>query len=82
VGWVYNVRAHPQITLRQGQRTEVIRAEEVPPEVAGPVLKQYAGQVRITAPYFDARAKDPVAEFVQEARQHPVFRLDGTPPAA
>jgi len=56
VGWVYNVRAHPQITLRQGQRTEVVRAEEVPPEVAGPVLKQYVGQVRITAPYFDARA--------------------------
>ena len=82
VGWVYNFRDHTKITLRKGQRTEVIRAEEVPPEVAGTVLKQYVGQVRITAPYFDARARDPVAEFVKEARQHPVFRLDDTPPAA
>jgi len=31
VGWVYNVRAHPQVTLRQGQRTEVARAEEAVP---------------------------------------------------
>ena len=36
VGWVYNVRAHPQITLRRGHQTEVTRAEEVPPEVADP----------------------------------------------
>ena len=82
VGWVYNVRAHPQITLQRGHQTDVVRAEEVPPEVAGPVLKRYLGQVRITAPYFDARAGDPAAEFVKEARQHPVFRLGDTPPAA
>jgi deazaflavin-dependent oxidoreductase (nitroreductase family) len=82
VGWVYNVRAHPQVTLRRGQRTEVVRAEEAEPEVAGPVLRQYLGQVRITAPYFDVRAQDPVAEFVNEARQHPVFQLMDTPPAA
>ena len=82
VGWVYNVRAHPQITLQRGRQTDVVRAEEVPPEVAGPVLKQYLGRVRVTAPYFDARSGDPVAEFVKEARQHPVFRLDDTPPAA
>jgi len=82
VGWVYNVRAHPQITLRRGQRTEVLEAEEAPPDVAGPVLKQYLGQVRVTAPYFDVRAQDPVTEFVNEARQHPVFRLVETPPAA
>jgi deazaflavin-dependent oxidoreductase (nitroreductase family) len=82
VGWVYNVRARPQITLRHGHQTDVVRAEEVPPEVAGPVLKRYLSQVRVTAPYFDARAKDPVTEFVQEARQHPVFRLGDTRPAA
>jgi hypothetical protein len=79
---VYNVRAHPQVTLRQGQRTEVLRAEEVPPEVAGPVLKQYLGRVRVTAPFFDARARDPEAAFVHEAARHPVFRLSGTPAAA
>ena len=82
VGWVYNVRAHPQITLRQGGRTEVVQAEEVPQEVAGPVLKQYLSQVRITAPFFDARARDPVREFIREARRHPVFRLSTRQPAA
>jgi hypothetical protein len=57
VGWVHNVRAHPQITLRRGGRTEVVRAGEVPPEVAGPVLKQYVTRVRVTAPYFDAKPR-------------------------
>jgi deazaflavin-dependent oxidoreductase (nitroreductase family) len=77
VGWVYNVRANPEITLQRGNRAETIRAEEVPPETAGPVLKQYLDQARITAPYFDVRVKDPVPAFVQEARRHPVFRLNG-----
>ena len=75
VGWVYNVRAHPQITLRRGSRTEVVQAEEVPPEVAGPVLKQYLSRARITAPFFDAQARDPVQAFIHEASRHPVFRL-------
>ena len=82
MGWVHNVRANPQIVLQRGRRTETVRAEDVPPETAGPVLRQYLNQVRITAPYFDARAKDPVPAFVQEARQHPVFRLTSTRLAA
>ena len=77
VGWVHNVRANPEITLQRGNRTETTRAEEVPPETAGPVLKQYLDQVRVTAPYFDVRIKDPVPSFVAEAGQHPVFRLNG-----
>ena len=76
VGWVYNIRANPEITLQRGNRTETLQTEEVPPETAGPVLKQYLDQARITAPYFDVRVKDPVPAFVQEARQHPVFRLN------
>jgi deazaflavin-dependent oxidoreductase (nitroreductase family) len=76
VGWVYNVRANPEVTLQRGNRTETLQAGEVPPETAGPVLKQYLDQARITAPYFDVRVKDPVPKFVQEARQHPVFLLN------
>jgi deazaflavin-dependent oxidoreductase (nitroreductase family) len=81
VGWVYNVRANPEITLQRGSRSETIRVEEVPPETAGPVLKQYLDQARITAPYFDARVRDPGPAFVQEAGQHPVFRLNDPRPA-
>jgi hypothetical protein len=50
-------------------------ADEVGPEEAGPILKRYVGQVRITAPFFDARRTAPVEEFVAEADRHPVFRL-------
>ena len=35
--------------------------------------------VRVTAPYFDAKATDPVERFVAEARRHPVFKLSTDP---
>jgi deazaflavin-dependent oxidoreductase (nitroreductase family) len=82
VGWVYNVRAHPQVTLRRGQQTEVLQAEEAAPETAGPVLQLYLRRVRITAPFFDAKPREPVAAFVREAGRHPVFRLSDTRLAA
>jgi deazaflavin-dependent oxidoreductase (nitroreductase family) len=78
VGWVHNVRANPEVSLRRGRKTEVLRAEEVDSEAAGPVLKSYVRQVRVTAPFFDAKAGDPVERFVQEAHRHPVFRLSET----
>jgi deazaflavin-dependent oxidoreductase (nitroreductase family) len=75
VGWVRNVRATPQVSLRRGSTSEALDAVEVDAEVAGPVLRRYLKAVPITAPYFDAKATDPVPEFVAEARRHPVFRL-------
>ncbi|MGH9013785.1 MAG: hypothetical protein ACRDZ1_07600 [Acidimicrobiia bacterium] len=42
-------------------------------------MKRYVRQVRITAPFFDARRTDHVESFVAEADRHPVFRL--IPPA-
>jgi hypothetical protein len=52
-----------------------LRAEEVPAEVAGPILKQYVCTVPVTAPFFDAKFADPVEAFLREADRHPVFRL-------
>lgn len=75
VGWVYNVRAEPRVSLRRGRKTEVLQAEEVGPEVAGPILRRYIRKARVTAPFFDARAGDPVERFVREAHRHPVFKL-------
>ena len=75
VSWVHNVRANPEVSLRRGQRTEVFRANEVDAEIAGPVLQRYVREVRVTAPYFEADADDPVTQFVNEASRHPVFRL-------
>jgi len=75
VGWVHNVRANPVISVRRGGSSEELRAVEVDADAAGPVLKRYVTGVPITAPYFDARAEDPVGKFTAEADRHPVFRL-------
>ena len=80
VGWVHNVRARPEVQLSRGHRTESLHAEEVPPEVAGPILKQYLCAVAVTRPYFDATVTDPVETFTREADRHPVFRLGSEPP--
>jgi len=80
VGWVHNVRALPEVSLRRGGKTEVLRAEEVGPEVAGPILRCYVRKARVTAPFFDAKADDPVERFVEEAPHHPVFKLSRRDP--
>ena len=77
VAWVHNVRAQPGVSLRRGTKTETVRAEEVGPETAGPILQRYVREVRVTAPFFDAKRDDPVKSFVEEAPCHPVFRLIG-----
>lgn len=75
VAWVHNVRAQPEVSVRRGKRTEVLRAEEVDPETAGPILRCYVQSVRVTAPFFDAERNDPVERFIAEAAHHPVFKL-------
>ncbi len=81
VGWVHNVRASPEVSLRRGKRTERLRAEEADSQTAGPVLQRYVRNVRVTAPFFDAKPDDPVEKFVEEAGRHPVFRLKEAAPA-
>ena len=75
VGWVHNLRANGALHLRRGRGRESLVAEEVGPQEAGPILKRYVRQVRITAPFFDVGRTDPVESFVAEADRHPVFRL-------
>ena len=68
-------RAYRLGSLRRGRATEVLHAEEVGAQAAGPVLRRYVSQVRVTAPFFDAKATDPEQKFAAEAHSHPVFRL-------
>ena len=75
VGWVHNVREAPEVSLRRGRTTQVLYAREVGADMAGAVLKNYVRQVRVTAPFFDAKADDPTPRFIAEANRHPVFEL-------
>ena len=75
VAWVHNVRSSGQVTLGRGDRSDSFAAHEVSAEEAGPVLRHYLGEARVTAPFFDATRDDPVEAFVAEADRHPVFRL-------
>ncbi len=50
-------------------------AEEVGPELAAPVLRQYIAQVPVTRDYWAVSSDATVDELRKEARQHPVFRL-------
>jgi deazaflavin-dependent oxidoreductase (nitroreductase family) len=79
VGWVHNVRAAPLVSLRRGRTTDILHAQEVSPEAAGPVLQRYLRKARVTAPFFDAKSNAPVEQFVREAHRHPVFKLTGNP---
>lgn len=75
VSWVHNARAVGRVSVnRRGHRLECT-VREVPPEEAGPVLKDYVKLARPTRPYFDAAPDSSVEEFVAEANRHPVFEL-------
>ncbi len=75
VAWVHNVRAQPEVTLQHGKRVEKLHAEEVDSVTAAPILQRYVRNVRVTAPYFDAKGDAPVEDFIEEAPRHPVFKL-------
>lgn len=75
VGWVHNVRANGQATLRRGRLTEQVQAAEVDADVAAPVLRSYLQRERIVQPYFDVAPDAELADFAAEASRHPVFAL-------
>jgi deazaflavin-dependent oxidoreductase (nitroreductase family) len=75
VGWVRNARAAAEVEISRAGRSETLRIEEVAPEQAGPVLKQYLENVAAVRPFFDVTPDSSLDEFVTEASRHPVFRL-------
>jgi len=73
--WVHNARATGRVSLARRRTTRDYTVREVPPDEAGPVLKQYVRIARATRPYFQATKDSPVADFTAEADRHPVFEL-------
>ena len=75
VGWVLNLRAAGHATLKRGRRRERIRAIELAPPQAAPVLRAYAEKIPLVRPQFAAAYDDPLEDFVAIAPKHPVFAL-------
>ena len=75
VDWVRNARAAGEVELTRARRTERVRVEEVGPDEAAPVLREYLRRAPIVKPYFDATKDSPLEAFAAEAARHPVFRL-------
>jgi deazaflavin-dependent oxidoreductase (nitroreductase family) len=73
--WVRNARAAGRVELTRALRTERLRIEEVDPQTAAPVLREYLRKTPLVKPYFDASKDSPVEQFAAEAARHPVFRL-------
>ena len=78
--WVKNVRASGLVELRHGRRREALRAEELEPMAAVPVLREYYRQGRVTRPFFDVSLASSDAEWLAEAPRHPVFELVSASP--
>lgn len=75
VGWVRNARAAGRVEISRAGRSEALLIEEVAPEQAAPVLKQYLKSAPVVRPFFDVKPDSAIEEFVTEAPRHPVFRL-------
>lgn len=85
--WVYNLRASGEGTLSLGWSRQRFTAQELVPEAAGPVLKDILGPllasqgIRGSAlrQHLGITSDASISEFIDVARDHPVFKLD--PPA-
>jgi deazaflavin-dependent oxidoreductase (nitroreductase family) len=73
--WVKNARAAGEVELTRARKTARHRVEEVGPEEAAPVLREYLRTTRIVRPFFEATTDAPLEAFAAEASRHPVFRL-------
>ena len=77
VGWVRNLRKEGYATLRRGGWIELISVEEVGPQRAAPVLRDYLNHPRaaVVGPYFRVGPDASLEEFEREAVHHPVFEI-------
>jgi deazaflavin-dependent oxidoreductase (nitroreductase family) len=73
--WVKNARAAGEVELTRALRTTRHAVEEVGPEQAAPVLREYLRTTPIVKRFFDVTRDSPLAAFAEEAPRHPVFRV-------
>jgi deazaflavin-dependent oxidoreductase (nitroreductase family) len=73
--WVKNARAAGWVELRRGRRRERLTVEELAPDDAVPVLREYYRQGRVTHSFFDVDLESTHEAWLAEAPRHPVFHL-------
>lgn len=76
VGWVRNVRANPEVTLRHGTKHRVARLHEITGAAAAPVVAAYHGREAYARRYMDVPDNPSLDDFVKAADRFPVFRVD------
>jgi deazaflavin-dependent oxidoreductase (nitroreductase family) len=76
VGWVKDLRAAGEATIDRGGAPVRVRATELTPERAAPVLREYVRRVPLVRPYVAADPKDEATAFEAIAAQHPVFAIE------
>jgi deazaflavin-dependent oxidoreductase (nitroreductase family) len=74
--WVKNARAAGEVELTRARRTTRHTIQELAPEEAAPVLREYLRTTPIVKRFFDVTPDAPLEEFAVEAGRHPVFRVD------
>ena len=77
--WVRNARAAGWVELRRGRSRERLAVEELRPEAAVPVLREYYRRAKVTRPFFQVSLESPDGEWLAEAPSHPVFALRPQP---
>lgn len=73
--WVKNARAAGWVELRRGRVRDRLVVDELSPNEAVPVLRDYYRRGRVTRPFFDVSLDSGDEEWLAEAPRHPVFRL-------
>jgi hypothetical protein len=73
--WVKNARAAGWVELRRGRLRERLWVDELAPDDAVPVLREYYRRGRVTRPFFDVSLASSDDEWLAEAQRHPVFGL-------
>src|SRR5258706_10705364 len=76
VNWVRNLRAAGEASLTLGRHSEAIRAMELTPKEAAPILKNtIGGGGSFTRDYFNVTSESSLQDFEREAVRHPVFLI-------
>ena len=73
--WVKNARAVGEVELTRALKTTRHGVDELAPEEAAPVLREYLRTTPVVKRFFEADRDDPLEAFAAEAPRHPVFRL-------